>query len=75
MNEKGILRRSISIPKELDEQIEIMRKEYSYSVKNELIVELIELGILKYKEDVELKNKLDKFFNNIDLILDKLGIS
>ena len=75
MNEKGILRRSISIPKELDEQIEIMRKEYSYSVKDELIVELIELGILKYKEDVELKNKLDKFFNNIDLILDKLGIS
>lgn len=74
MNEKGILRRSISIPKELDEQIEIMRKEYSYSVKNELIVELIELGILKYKEDVELKNKIDKFFNNIDVILNKLGI-
>lgn len=75
MNEKGILRRSISIPKELDNQIEIMRKEYSYSVKNELIVELIELGILKYKEDVELKNKIDKFLNNVDLILDKLGIS
>ena len=75
MNEKGVLRRSISIPKELDNQIEIMRKEYSYSVKNELIVELIELGILKYKEDVELKNKIDKFLNNIDLILDKLGIS
>lgn len=75
MKEKGILRRSISIPKELDEQIEIMRKEYSYSVKNELIVELIELGILKYKEDAELKNKIDKFFNNIDVILDKLGIS
>ena len=75
MNEKGILRRSISIPKELDAQIEIMRKEYSYSVKNELIVELIELGILKYKEDAELKNKIDKFFNNIDVILDKLGIS
>lgn len=75
MNEKEILRRSISIPKELDNQIEIMRKEYSYSVKNELIVELIELGILKYKEDIELKNKIDKFLNNIDLILDKLGIS
>lgn len=75
MEEKAIIRRSISIPKELDERIEIMKKEYSYSVKNELIIELIELGILKYKEDVELKNKIDKFFNNIDVILDKLGIN
>lgn len=75
MEEKSIIRRSISIPKELDEQIEIMKREFSYNVKNELIVELIELGILKYKEDIELKNKLDKFLNNMDLILKKLGIS
>lgn len=75
MEEKAIIRRSISIPKELDDQIEIMRKEFSYSVKNELIIELIELGILKYKEDIELKNKLDKFLNNMDLILNKLGIN
>lgn len=75
MSEKGIIRRSISIPKELDEQIEIMKKEFSYSVKNELIIELIELGMLKYKEDIELKNKLNKFLNNMDLILNKLGIS
>ena len=75
MEEKAIIRRSVSIPKELDEQIEIMKKEFSYNVKNELIVELIELGILKYKEDIELKNKLDKFLNNMDLILKKLGIS
>lgn len=75
MEEKAIIRRSISIPKELDEQIEIMKKEFSYNVKNELIIELIELGILKYKEDIELKNKLDKFLNNMELILKKLGIS
>ena len=74
MEEKAIIRRSISIPKELDEQIEIMKKEFSYNVKNELIVELIELGILKYKEDIELKNKLDKFLNCFDLILNKLEI-
>lgn len=75
MEEKAIIRRSISIPKELDDQIEIMKKEFSYSVKNELIIELIELGILKYKEDIELKNKLDKFLNCMDLILNKLGIN
>lgn len=74
MEEKSIIRRSISIPKELDDQIEIMKKEFSYSVKNELIIELLELGILKYKEDIELKNKLDKFLNNMNLILNKLGI-
>lgn len=74
MEEKSIIRRSISIPKELDDQIEIMKKEFSYSVKNELIIELMELGILKYKEDIELKNKLDKFLKNMDLILNKLGI-
>lgn len=75
MEEKSIIRRSVSIPKELDDQIEIMKKEFSYSVKNELIIELLELGILKYKEDIELKNKLDKFLNNMDLILNKLGIN
>lgn len=75
MLEKRIIRRSISIPKELDEQIEIMKSEFSYNVKNELIIELIELGILKYKEDMEIKNKLNIFLNKIDLILEKLGIN
>lgn len=71
MNKKEIIRRSISIPKDLDEIISIVAKKYSYRVKNELIVELLELGLLKYNEDLELKNKIDNLMNKIDKYMGK----
>ena len=37
MDKKEIIRRSISIPKDLDEIISIVVKKYSYKVKNELL--------------------------------------
>lgn len=70
MDKKEIIRRSVSLPEALDEHIGIMAKEFSYKVKNELIIELLELGILKFKEDIELKNKLDILLNKMELILE-----
>ena len=37
---KSVVRRSVTIPKELDDQITIISDRYSYNVKNELYVEL-----------------------------------
>jgi len=69
VDKKGIIRRSVSLPETLDEHIGIMAREFSYKVKNELIIELLELGILKFKENIELKNKIDILLNKMDLIL------
>lgn len=66
MANKGIVRRSISLPELLDERIGIMAKEYSYNVKNELMIELLELGILKFNENVELTAKINLLMNKID---------
>ena len=70
MDKKEIIRRSVSLPEALDEHIGIMAKEFSYKVKNELIIELLELGILKFKENIELKNKLDILLSKMELILE-----
>ena len=74
MANKRIVRRSISLPELLDERIGIMAKEYSYNVKNELMIELLELGLLKFNENVELNSKvnllIDKVDNMINLIKD-----
>ena len=63
---KEIIRRSISIPKELDEKIGLMAKRFSYSVKNQLMVELLELGVLKYNEDLEMKQLINNLIKKID---------
>lgn len=71
---ENIVRRSVSFPKELDERIDILKQQFSYNVKNELIIELIEKGLLVFYEDTELKNKIDKCCDRIDAVLDKLEI-
>ena len=60
------------IPKMLDDRISSMVKKYSYSVKNELIVELIELGIIKYEENTTLSDKINDLINRMDQFLDNL---
>lgn len=69
---KEIIRRSVSIPKEIDEKIDIMVKEFDYTVKNDLYVELLELGILKYNEDIELKSIMCRVLKKIELLLQRL---
>lgn len=72
MNKKKIIRRSISIPKDIDDKISIMVSKYSYTVKNDLIVELIELGIIKYEEDIELKNKINALMVKVEELLNNI---
>ncbi|MDO5557801.1 MAG: hypothetical protein Q4G05_06170 [Clostridia bacterium] len=72
MNKKEIIRRSISIPKDIDDKISIMVSKYSYTVKNDLIVELIELGIIKYEEDIELKNKINTLMVKVEELLNNI---
>ena len=44
------IKRSIIFPKELDSIINGMTERYSYQTKSKLIIELLELGILKFNE-------------------------
>lgn len=66
---KSVVRRSITIPKELDDQITIMSDKYSYNVKNELYVELLELGTIKYNEDIEMNKMIKKLLSKVEVIL------
>ena len=72
MIKKEIIRRSVSIPKEIDEKIDIMVKEFDYTVKNDLYIELLELGILKYNEDIELKGIMCRVLEKIEILLQRL---
>ena len=60
---KDVVRRSVTIPIALDNKISVMANNYAYKIKNDLIVELLELGILKYEEDTEIKNLLLTLIN------------
>lgn len=66
---KEQIRRSISMPSELNKRIDEMVNEYSYTYKNDLIIELLELGILKFNEDLELKQTIDYLLAKIDNLI------
>jgi len=69
---KNFKRRSISLPIELDEIISIKFKNTNYSFINDFLIELLELGLIKLNEDLEIKNKQIEILNKIDeLILSK----
>lgn len=69
---KNFKRRSISLPVELDEIISIKFKNTNYSFINDFLVELLELGLIKLDEDLEIKNKQIEILDKIDkLILSK----
>lgn len=62
-------RRSVSIPKELDEIISIKFKNTNYKFVNDFLIELLELGLIKLNEDIEIKNKQIEILNKIDKII------
>ena len=68
---RDVVRRSVTIPTALDNKISVMANNYAYKIKNYLIVELLELGILKYEEDTEIKNLLLTLINKVELLLDQ----
>ena len=71
INEKRCCEKhSVTIPIALDNKISVMANNYAYKIKNDLIVELLELGILKYEEDTEIKNLLLTLINKVELLLD-----
>lgn len=69
---KAVIRRNIYIPKELDMKVDILVNKYSTSTKNKMYIELIELGILKFNEDMSLKNMIVNAVNKMDSVLEKI---
>ena len=69
---KEVLKRSLYVPKTLDQQVELMFNKFSVSTKNKMYIELIELGILKFNEDMSLKNMMVDVVNKMDSILEKI---
>lgn len=66
---KNFKRRSISLPVELDEIISIKFKTTNYSFINDFLIELLELGLVKLDEDLEIKNKQIEILNKIDKLI------
>ena len=69
MKDKKFIRRSITIPMELEIEIKQFVDKYSFRSKNDFFIELLELGLLKYKEDQELKYKIDLLIRKIEDLL------
>lgn len=67
------IRRSITISSLLDNKINLMNNEYSYKSKNDLIVELLELGILKFEEDEKIKRLLYTLIQRLDILLNEIS--
>lgn len=62
-------RRSISIPIELEEIIEKKFERSEYSFINDMIIELLELGIIKLNEDEEIKKQNNIIINKLDKLI------
>ncbi len=71
MNKK-LIRRSVSIPVYLDEKIDLLKKQFSYRSKTDLIIELLELGIIKFNEDDKLKENMKNLVIKVEMLLRKL---
>lgn len=73
MNKNDFIRRSITIPKELDFKIKLIKQDYSYPVKNDLFIELLELGVLKFYEDSNRNKKIDILLDRTNYLLDSIN--
>ena len=72
---KNYKRRSISIPIELDAIIEYKFKSSGHSFINDLIIELLELGLVKYEDNFEIKDLLYEIKNEIKNIVMNKGFN
>lgn len=66
---KNFKRRSISLPIELDEIISIKFKNTNYSFINDFLIELLELGLIKLNEDLEIKDRQIEILNKIEELI------
>ena len=62
-----------NIPKELNLKIEMMKNDYSYSTKSDLIIELLELGIISFYKEKDRDTKIDIMLERLNLLLDKIN--
>lgn len=69
---RNFKRRSISLPIELDEIISIKFKKTNYSFMNDFLIELLELGLIKLDEDLEIKNRQVELLDKIDELISKI---
>ena len=68
-----MIRRSISISDSLNELLEFYFKKYSYKSRNDLIVELLELGIIKMNESNEIKTDIQNIKSDLRKIVSLLN--
>lgn len=66
---KNYKRRSISIPEDLDKIIEYKFKCSNYSFINEMLIELLELGLMKLNDDEEIKFQNEKIISKLDELI------
>ena len=66
---KNFKRRSVSIPEELDKIIEYKFKSSDYSFINDMIIELLELGLVKLNDDEEIKFQNEKIISKLDKLI------
>ena len=66
---KNFKRRSISLPIELDEIISIKFKNTNYSFINDFLIELLELGLIKLNEYLEMKDRQIEILNKIEKLI------
>jgi len=66
---KNFKRRSVSIPEELDKIIEYKFKSSDYSFINDMIIELLELGLVKLNDDEEIKFQNEKIISKLDELI------
>ena len=66
---KNFKRRSISIPVELIEKIDLYFLNSGYTFFNDYLIELLELGLIKINEYIEIKNQQKEILNKIEELL------
>lgn len=66
---KNYVRRTITFPNHLDEIIRLKFKNSGYSFINDLIVKLLELGIIRLDEEIEIKESLEQINYKLDKLI------
>ncbi len=60
------------MPIELDEIISIKFQKNNYSFMNDFLIELLELGLIKLDEDLEIKNRQVELLDKVDKLISKI---
>lgn len=70
---KNYRRKCISIPEELDKIIEYKYRSSNYTYMNDMIIELLELGLIKLNDNEMKMNKNDEIISKLDEIISMIN--